>query len=117
MTTKYWLLTAPHVLQVWSPKDALVQEVFLWDFSITVQRNHMIFGVIIAPSCGYISLTLGPCNSFRSGVVCILLSTLDAPFKCTVDTTRCGCVYKNILLCVSTMANYIHIYTSVIPNF
>ena len=60
-------------------------ELFGWHFSITVQRNRMIFGGILAPNSGSLSLTLGICSSFSFGVVSVLLSRLDAPFKCTVN--------------------------------
>ena len=54
-------------------------------FSITMQRNAMTFGGIVAPNSSCLSLTLGPCNSFRFDVVSVLLSRFDAPFKCTAD--------------------------------
>ena len=54
-------------------------------FSITVQRNHMRFGGIVAPNSVYLSLTLGPCSSFSFGVVSVLLSRFGSLFKCTVD--------------------------------
>ena len=60
-------------------------EMFRRHFSITVQRNHMRFGGIVAPNSGYLSLTLGPCSSFGFGVVSVLFSRFDAPFKCTAD--------------------------------
>ena len=60
-------------------------EVFGWHFSITVLRNHMIFGGIVAPDSGCLSLTLGLCSSFSFGMVSVLLSRFDAPFKCTVN--------------------------------
>ena len=60
-------------------------EIFVWNFSITVRRNHMRFGEIVVPSSGYLSLTLGPCSSFSFGVVCVLLSRFDPPFKCTAE--------------------------------
>ena len=60
-------------------------EMFGWHFSITVHRNHMIFGAIVAPNVGCLSLTLGICSSFSFGVVSVLPSRLDAPFKCTVN--------------------------------
>ena len=62
-----------------------VLEMFRRHFSITVQRNHMRFGGIVASNSGCLSLTLGPCSSFGFGVVSILLSRFDAPFKCTAD--------------------------------
>ena len=43
----------------------------LQDLSVTVQRNDMRFGGIIAPKSGCVSLTLGPCNSFSFGVVSV----------------------------------------------
>ena len=63
----------------------LCWEMFCWHFSITVQRNHMTFGGIVAPNSGCLSLTLGLCSSFSFGVVSVLLSRFDAPFKCTVN--------------------------------
>ena len=60
-------------------------EMFGWHFSITVQRNHMRFGGIVAPDSGCLSLTLGLCSSFSFGVVSVLSSRFDAPFKCTVN--------------------------------
>ena len=54
-------------------------------FSITVQRNHMKFGGIIAPNSGSLNLILGPCSSFSFGVVSVLLSRFDSLFKCTVN--------------------------------
>ena len=62
-------------------------EMFVWHFSITVQRNHMRFGRIVAPNSGCLSLTLELCSSFSFGVVSVLLSRFDAPFKCTVNKT------------------------------
>ena len=44
------------------------------DFCVTVQRNDLRFGGIVAPKSGCLSLTLGPCSSFSFGVVCVLLS-------------------------------------------
>ena len=64
-----------------------VLEMFQWHFSITVQRNLMKFGGIVAPNSGCLSLTLGPCSSFGFGVVSVLLSRFDVPFKCTVNKT------------------------------
>ena len=60
-------------------------EMFGWHFSITVQRNHMRFGGIVAPHTSWLSLSLEPCSSFSFGVVSGLLPRFDAPFKCTVD--------------------------------
>ena len=60
-------------------------EMFPRHFSITVQRNHMRFGGIVAPNSDCLSLTLGPCSSFEFGVVSVLLSRFEAPFKCTAD--------------------------------
>ena len=57
----------------------------LQDFSVTVQRNKMRFGVIVATKSGCLSLTLGPCSSFSFGVVSVLLSRFGALFKCTAD--------------------------------
>ena len=65
----------------------LFWEKFGWDFSITVQWNHMRFGGTVAPNTSCLSLTLGPCSSFSFGVVNVLLSRFDAPFKCTVNKT------------------------------
>ena len=45
----------------------------------------MRFGGIVAPHSGCLSLTLGLCSSFSFGVVSVLLSKFDPPFKCTVD--------------------------------
>ena len=57
----------------------------LQDFSVTVQRNDMRFGGIVAPKRGCVSLTLGHCSSFSFGVVSVLLSRFGSPFKCTAD--------------------------------
>ena len=57
----------------------------LQDFSVTVQRNDMRFGGIVAPKSGCVSLTLGPCSSFSFGVVSVLLSRFGSLFKCTAD--------------------------------
>ena len=46
-------------------------EIFSWHSSITVQRNHMRFGGIVAPNSGCLCLTFGPCSSFSFGVVCV----------------------------------------------
>ena len=54
-------------------------------FSVTVQRNDMRFGEIVAPKSGYLSLTLGPCSSFSFGVVCVLLSRFSSLSKYTAD--------------------------------
>ena len=54
-------------------------------FSITVQRNCMIFGEIVAPNSGCVMTTFGPCSSFRFDVVSVLLSRFDPLFKCTAD--------------------------------
>ena len=62
-----------------------VLEMFRRHLSITVQRNHMRFGGIVAPNSGCLSLTLGACSSFGFGVVSVLLSRFDAPFKYTAD--------------------------------
>ena len=64
-----------------------VLEMFRRHFSITVQRNHMRFGGIVAPNSGCLILTLGLCSSFSFGVVSVLLSRFDATFKCTVNKT------------------------------
>ena len=47
----------------------------------------MRFGGIVAPNSDCLNLTLGPCSSFSFGVVSILLSRFDVPFKCTVNKT------------------------------
>ena len=47
----------------------------------------MKFGGIVAPNSSCLSLTLGLCNSFSFGVMSVLLSRFDAPFKCTVNKT------------------------------
>ena len=47
-------------------------EMFRWHFSITVQRNHMTFGGIVAPISGCLSLTLGLYSSLSFGVVSVL---------------------------------------------
>ena len=52
----------------------------LQDFSVTVQWNDMIFGGIVAPKSGCVSLTLGPCSSFNFGVVSVLLSRFGSLF-------------------------------------
>ena len=54
-------------------------------FSITVQRNDMRLGGIVAPKSGCLSLILGPCSSFSFGVVSVLLSRFGSLFKCTAD--------------------------------
>ena len=46
----------------------------------------MTFGEIVVPNSGSLSLTLGPCSSFSFGVVSVLLSRFDVPFKCTVSS-------------------------------
>ena len=56
-------------------------------FSITVQRIHMRFGVIVAPNSGCLQLTLRLCSPFSFGVASVLLSRFDALFKCTVNKT------------------------------
>ena len=45
----------------------------------------MRFGGIVAPNSGCLSLNFGLCSSFSFGVVSVLLSRFDAPFKCTVN--------------------------------
>ena len=60
-------------------------EMFRRYFSITMQRNDMRFGGIVAPNSGCFRLTLGPCSSFSFGVVSVLLSRFDSLFKCTVN--------------------------------
>ena len=57
----------------------------LQDFSVTVQRNDLRFGGIVAPKSGCVSLTLGPCSSFSFGVVSVLLYRFCSLFKCTAD--------------------------------
>ena len=54
----------------------------LQDISVTVQRNDMRFGGIVAPKSVCLSLTLGPCSSFSFGVVSVLLSIYGSLFKC-----------------------------------
>ena len=54
-------------------------------FSITVQRNEMRFGGIVAPNSCCVITTLGPCSSFRYDAVIVLLSRFDVPIKCTAD--------------------------------
>ena len=53
--------------------------------ALSVQRNHIRICGIVAPYSGCLSLTLGPCSSFSFGVVRVLLSRFDPPFKCTAD--------------------------------
>ena len=60
-------------------------KMFSRHFSITVQRNHLRFGGVVGPNSDYLSRTLGPCSSFSFGIVSVLLSRFDAPFKCTAD--------------------------------
>ena len=55
------------------------------EICVTVQRNEMRFGGIVAPKSGCLSLTLGPCSSFSFGVVSVLLSRFGSLFKCTAD--------------------------------
>ena len=62
-----------------------VLEMFRRYFSISVQQNHMKLGGVVAPNSGCLSLTLGLCSSFSFGVVSVLLSRFEAPFKCTAD--------------------------------
>ena len=57
----------------------------LQDFSVTVQRNDLRFGGIVAPKSGCVSLTLGPCSSLSFGLVSVLLSRFGSLFKCTAD--------------------------------
>ena len=47
----------------------------------------MKFGGIVVTNSGCLSLTLRLCSSFTFGVVSVLLSRFDAPFKCTVNKT------------------------------
>ena len=47
----------------------------------------MRIGGIVAPNSGCLSITLELCSPFSFGVVSILLSRFDAPFKCTVKKT------------------------------
>ena len=63
----------------------MVVVMFRRHFSITVKRNHMGFGGVVARNSGCLSLLFGPCSSFGFGVVSVLLSRFDAPFKCTAD--------------------------------
>ena len=60
-------------------------EMFRRHFSITVQRNQMKIGGNVVRNSGCLSLTLGLCCSFDFGMVSVLLSRFDAPFKCTAD--------------------------------
>ena len=46
-------------------------EMFSWHFSITVQRNHMRFGGIVAANSGCLCLTLRLYSSFSFGVVSV----------------------------------------------
>ena len=62
-------------------------EMFRRHFSITVRWNHMKFGEIVAPNSGCLSLTLELYSSFSFGLVSVLLSRFDAPFKCTENKT------------------------------
>ena len=55
------------------------------DFSITVLRNCMKVGGLVAPNSGSLNLNLGPCSSCGFGVVIVLLSRFDALFKCSAD--------------------------------
>ena len=57
-------------------------KMFRRHFSLTVQRNRIRFGGIVAPNTSCLSLTLGPCSSFTFGVVSVLLSRFDSLFKC-----------------------------------
>ena len=52
---------------------------------MTVQRNRMKFGVIVAINSDCVSLSLRLCSLFTFGVESLLLHRFDAPFKCTVD--------------------------------
>ena len=47
----------------------------------------MRFGGIVAPNSGCLGLMFWLCSSFSFGVVSVLLSRFDAPFKCTVNIT------------------------------
>ena len=58
---------------------------FCWHFSVTIQRNCMKLGVLVAGSSGSLCLSLGLCNSISFVVVSILLLRFCSPFKCTVD--------------------------------
>ena len=60
-------------------------KMFRRHFSITMQRNRMKFGGIIAPNSGCLTLTLELCSFFRFGVVSVLLFRYDSLFKCTVN--------------------------------
>ena len=57
----------------------------LQDFSVTVQRNNIGFGGIVAPKSGCLSLILGPCSSFSFGMVSVLLTRIGSLSKCTAD--------------------------------
>ena len=61
----------------------------------------MRFGGIVAPNSGCLSLTLGLCSSFGFGVVSVLLSRFDGPFKCTVNKT----LYMLITPCSNVLCN------------
>ena len=50
-----------------------------------MQRNTTKFGVVIAANSSCLHLDLDLSSSFRFGVVSVLLSRFDAPFKCTAD--------------------------------
>ena len=71
----------------------------LQDLSVTVQRNDMIVGGIVAPKSGYLRLTLVPCSSFSFGVVSVLLSRFDSLFECTVNKNlrTLTTLYLNVL--------------------
>ena len=46
---------------------------FQWPFSVTVQRNYMKLGMLVAADTVSLCMSLGPYNSFSFGVVSILL--------------------------------------------
>ena len=59
----------------------------------------MRFGWIVAPNSGCVRLNFGLCSAFSFGVVSVLLSRFDAPFKCTVNKTlqTLTTPYSNVL--------------------
>ena len=73
----------------------------LQDFSVTMERNEMKFGGIIAPNSGSLNLNWGPCSSCGFGVVNVLLSRFDVLFKCSADST----LQMLITLCSNKLCN------------
>ena len=49
----------------------MVVVMFRRHFSITVQRNHMRFGVVVAANSSCLHLDLDLCSSFSFGVVSV----------------------------------------------